>query len=194
MSRTDSSSAAAILQQTTASALKVFQARACSVALLRDDHLVYVNASGEGADKIVGTHLPLSRGLAGFAMAGGETVASFDVDGDARFANDVAESTGYVPRAVIAAPVQTQRGSYGVLTVLDPAVTGPVGERLLELVTLLAHQAGLTVEAQAPAQSPATEATDPGSGDLRNEAVRIIRALPEDQVEVAAQMLRGLSR
>ena len=174
-----------ILQQTTSSALKVFQARACSIAILEDDELVYVHASGEGADKIVGTRLPLSRGLAGYAMSGGEPVASFQVD--PRFAQDVAESTGYMPRALIAAPVQTERGSYGVLTVLDPAVEGPIGERLLELVTLLAHQAALAVEADGAKG-------EPDAADLGAEAISIIQRLPDDQVPAATTMLRELLR
>lgn len=170
----------------TASALRVFQAKACSVALLEGDELIYTHASGDGADTIVGTRLPTSRGLAGFAISGGQPVAVPDVQSDPRFARDVAEATGYMPQALIAAPLQTQRGSYGVLTVLDPTVTGAVGERLLELVTLLAHQAALTVEASGTGQAPPAR-------DQRAELVRIVQSLPEDQVEPALALLRTLA-
>lgn len=181
-----STAAETVLQQVTASALQVFQARACSIALLQGEELVYVHASGDGADQIVGTRLPVSRGLAGYAISGGKPVAIWDVANDPRFARDIAEATGYLPTAIVAAPVQTQRGSYGVLTVLDPAVSGPVGERLLELVVLLAHQAALTVEGATASRA--------GEGHTaRAELISIVENLPDAQIATATAMLRRLA-
>ena len=42
-----------------------FGAGAVSVAALREESLRYVAAAGEGADHIVGTELPVNRGITG---------------------------------------------------------------------------------------------------------------------------------
>ncbi len=104
----------ALLEQVTATALRLFDAAACSIALIDDDQLVYTHASGQGAEVIVGTRMSLIRGIAGWAVRSGQPVAISDVRGDPRFAHDVAESTGYIPQAIVAAPLQTDRGTYGV--------------------------------------------------------------------------------
>jgi GAF domain-containing protein len=53
----------------------------------------------------------------------GQPIAVSDVQADPRFARDVAESTAYVPRAILAAPLMGGSGDVlGVLSVLDPAV------------------------------------------------------------------------
>jgi hypothetical protein len=45
------------------------------------------------------------------------------VQADPRFARDVAESTAYIPRAILAAPLMGGDGDVlGVLSVLDPSV------------------------------------------------------------------------
>jgi len=85
----------------------LFDAAACSVALVDDAGatLVYVAASGEGAAEIVGVELPVTRGIAGWTAMSGQPIAVRDVETDARFARDVAEATHYVPASILAAPL-----------------------------------------------------------------------------------------
>ncbi len=53
----------------------------------------------------------------------GQPIAVRDVQADARFARDVAESTHYVPTAIYAAPMLDADGEVlGVVSVLDPVV------------------------------------------------------------------------
>src|SRR4051812_12529600 len=86
----------------------VFHARACSLALVTEDAagLVFVAASGAGAAEIIGTRLDLGRGIAGWVAASGQPIEVADVTRDPHFARDVAEATGYVPRCILAAPVE----------------------------------------------------------------------------------------
>lgn len=98
------------------------EAAACSCALVTDDGgLEYVAADGEGSGEIIGVRLPAGRGVAGWAVTSGQALGVREVRADPRFAREVAESTGYVPDDLLAAPFFGADGAVrGVLTVLDP--------------------------------------------------------------------------
>ena len=136
----------------------VFGAAACSVAVLEPDeeHLVFRAASGAGAGEVIGLRLPVNRGIAGWAVSSGQPIVIGDVRADPRFARDVAESTGYVPRSILAAPLETPRAVVGVVEVLDR--TPVPGRDDLALLGLLAAQAALAVETT---QDAAPAAHDP---------------------------------
>src|SRR5215467_7511780 len=91
----------AVLGSCVQATRSLFGAAACSVALVEADGetLVFVASDGAGADEIVGVRIPVSRGIAGWAAMSGQPIAVRDVQTDARFARDVAESTHYVPTA-----------------------------------------------------------------------------------------------
>jgi hypothetical protein len=52
-------------------------------------------------------------------VSSGQSIAIDDVRRDPRFAQDVAESTGYIPDSILAAPVETRSDTMGLLEVLD---------------------------------------------------------------------------
>ena len=135
-----------------------FGAAACSLALLEPDeeHLVFQVASGAGADEVVGMRLPVSRGIAGWVVSSGQPIAVSDVRADPRFAVDVAESTGYLPRVILAAPMSAGGEPLGVVEVLDPQ---PGAAARLDLLTSLAVHAALVVGAAELA--PAAVRPDP---------------------------------
>lgn len=140
------SASAQLLQATAGLGRRLFDAAACSVALLDEDHehLVFQAASGEGAEQVVGLRLPVARGIAGWVVSSGQPIAVDEVRRDPRFARDVAESTGYVPQSILAAPLDTSEHTLGVIEVLDRA---HVAERDdLGLLSLLAHQTALGVQ------------------------------------------------
>lgn len=133
---------------TTAVALghRIFGAAACSVALLDDEgeHLVFRAAHGDGAQEVKGLRLPVNLGIAGWVVSSGQPIAVDHVERDPRFARDVAESTGYVPRTILAAPLETSENMLGVIEVLDRT---PVAHRDdLGLLSLLAHHLALGLE------------------------------------------------
>ena len=103
-------------------------------------------ADGRGAAAIVGTTLPLGKGLAGFAVLSGQPLAVADVSTDQRFARDVAESTDYLPTTILAAPMHTPSGEpLGVVELLDPVAPGADTGRDLEVLGALAAQVGTIV-------------------------------------------------
>lgn len=140
---------AGICETVTDAARRVFGAAACSVAVLDEDtdELVYRAASGAGAAEIVGTRLAVGRGLGGWVAQSGQPVAVSDLRADQRFAKDVAESTNYVPTALMAVPVEAGERVLGVLTVLDRDAARPGAEDDLELASLFAAQAAAGIRA-----------------------------------------------
>lgn len=97
-------------------------AAAVSIAALVDEQLVYLAADGEGADRIIGTSLPVTRGLAGYAAVSGQSLSVEHPTDDPRFARDVAERTGFVPNSLLVVPIMADGPVLGVLSVLDRAV------------------------------------------------------------------------
>jgi GAF domain-containing protein len=134
-----------LLTSITDAAKSLFGAEACSLALLTDDQteLVFYVASGVGAQDVVGMRVPVGRGIAGWVVTSGQPIAISDVTRDPRFARDVAESTGYTPRSILAMPLETERRMLGVIEVLDRS-----SERAedMELLAIFARQAALAIE------------------------------------------------
>jgi signal transduction protein with GAF and PtsI domain len=134
------------LRDSVAAVRALFAAAACSCALVDEDGatLTFAAADGAGADQIVGVALPVSRGIAGWAVLSGQPISIRDVAADPRFARDVAESTEYVPQAVMAAPMFTADGEVlGVLEVLDPGIDQGSDWALAVLGTLAAQVGAL---------------------------------------------------
>ena len=137
-----------LLRSITAAAKDIFEAAACSLALLDDaeEKLTFFVATGAGADDVIGLTVPVGQGIAGWVVASGQPIEISDVSRDPRFARDVAESTGYVPRAILAMPLETERAMLGVIEVLDRRRGGGSGVRDMELLALFARQAALAIE------------------------------------------------
>jgi GAF domain-containing protein len=137
-----------LLRSITSAARELFDAAACSLALLDEaqETLTFHVASGAGAEAVVGQRVPVDRGIAGWVVSSGQPVAVADVARDPRFAAEVAEATGYVPRSVLAMPLQTERELLGVIELLDQRADAPAGRRDMELLGLFAGQAALAIE------------------------------------------------
>jgi GAF domain-containing protein len=133
----------------TAVAQQYFGAAACSIAALDDEaeELVYIASSGAGAEAVVGIRLPVGRGIAGWVAQSGQPIAVSDLSRDVRFARDVAESTSYVPTAILAVPIETDDELIGVFSVLDRDDTRPGAARDLDAATLFAAQAATAMQA-----------------------------------------------
>jgi len=102
-------------------ARSIFGAKASSIVLLdaETDELVFEAVVGEGEETLLGTRYPAGRGISGWVLATRTPLVIEDVRDDPRFARDVAEDTGYVPKGIMAAPLLTEESALGVLSVLD---------------------------------------------------------------------------
>lgn len=167
-----------------------FGAAACSVARVDEaaGALVYLAASGEGAAEVIGMRLPLGRGLAGYAAAAGETLAVDDVTRDPRFARDVAERTGYVPRSVLVAPVTRGDDVLGVLSVLDR--TQPPGAAALDLAGRFARAAAGALTLGAATRDLVAAVLGAAAEADRPEVAATLAALAAEDQGPDAEMVR----
>ncbi len=125
----------------------IFQANAASLLLVdgATGELVFEAVSGEGAGTLVGRRIPAETGIAGSVLASGEAEVVEDVAGDARFAHDAAEASGYVPTGLMAAPLVWSGRRLGVLEVLDRPQFARFSLAELDLLRLLADQAAIAL-------------------------------------------------
>lgn len=128
-------------------ALGIFAARSASIAVL--DHatgeFVFAAVAGESERDLVGSRFAAGEGIAGAAVADRQINVVDDLDDDPRFARDIAVETGYVPDAMLVAPLLHGDDVRGVLWVLDPRRPGMHPERELDLLRRFADQAALTL-------------------------------------------------
>ena len=136
-----------LLNSIVAVALAFFDARAASITLLdrESNELVFEAVSGEGSDSLRGSRFPADDGVAGFVATAAQPLILDDVSSDPRFARDVAKGTGYVPKALIAAPLLSGERVLGVLSVLDRNDDRPFGLKEMGLLELFAHQAATAI-------------------------------------------------
>ncbi|HUC56397.1 MAG TPA: GAF domain-containing protein [Streptosporangiaceae bacterium] len=137
-----------LLQSVVEVARSVFGAAAASVFLLDEetDELVFEAVAGEGEDHLVGTRFPSGTGLAGWVVMSGQAMLVDDVNDSPQFARDAAESTGFVPSSIMAAPLIRNGECIGVLEVLDRG-SRPRGDLSdVDLIGLLATEVALGLE------------------------------------------------
>lgn len=161
-----------LLQSTVEIARHVFDAAASSVFLIdgRTRELIFEAVAGAGEAHLPGTRFPAGTGIVGWVAQTGEPMLVDQLTGNDVFASDAAESTGYVPTSLMAAPLVRHDDCIGVLEVLDPQgrVRGGLGD--LELLTLLGTQAAISLDLLVRARA----ATDDASSGTQHALVNRI--------------------
>ena len=155
----------------------IFGARASSIFLLDEetDELVFEAASGLGSAELVGSRFPSGTGIAGWVLATRQPLVLEDVSNDPRFARDLAEATGYVPKALMAVPLLHEERALGVLEVLDRPDRGRSPLVEMDLLGLFAGQAAIALDLlQAARRARAVLA---GSDKELTVVARVVEAL-----------------
>lgn len=165
-----------LLQSVVDVARAIFGAAASSVCLLDEaaDELVFQAVSGEGEEFLVGRRFPAGRGIAGWVATSGEPMVVDDLSRNTAFDRSLAESTEYVPDALMAAPLISEARVLGVLEVLDPSPQARSGVRELDLLAMFARQAAAALRVLAP------HAPEPGwalEGERREDALQLLGSL-----------------
>ncbi|MFJ8883822.1 GAF domain-containing protein [Streptomyces sp. NPDC102402] len=166
-----------LLQSVVDVARAIFGAAASSVCLLDEeaDELVFQAVSGEGEEFLVGRRFPAGRGIAGWVATSGEPMIVDDLSRNASFDRSLAESTEYVPDALMAAPLISDARVLGVLEVLDPSPQARSDVRELDLLAMFARQAAAALRVLAPQRA------DSGGraleGERREDALQLLGSL-----------------
>jgi GAF domain-containing protein len=168
---------ATLLRSIVEVARAIFSARASSIFLLDEeaDELVFEAVAGEGSDSLVGVRFPSSTGVAGWVLVTRQPLVIDDVQSDPRFAREAAESTGYVPRGLMAVPLLHDERALGVLEVLDRPQASRFTLAEMDLLGLFASQAAIALDLLQRARR-ARSALEGAEGELR-EVVRLVEAL-----------------
>jgi GAF domain-containing protein len=138
----------ALLQSVVEVARAIFRAKASSIFLLDEeaDELVFEAVAGEGAETLVGQRFPSSTGIAGWVLVTRQPLVIEDVGADERWSRETAESTGFVPRGLMAVPLLHEERSLGVLEVLDRPQDTRFTLREMDLLSLFANQAAIALD------------------------------------------------
>lgn len=139
----------AVLRSIVEAAVLLFEAEAASLALFDAPRnvLVFRVAAGAQGQGVVGLEIPPDRGLVGYVFSTGQALAISDVARDPRFGRAFAEQTQYVPRSIVAVPLVDDRGTMGVLEVLDKRSEATFSIRDVELAGVFARQASVAIRA-----------------------------------------------
>jgi GAF domain-containing protein len=185
----------ALLSSIVNVARAIFGARASSI-LLHDaecNELVFAAVAGEGEQDLLGTRIPADSGIAGWVLAIGQPLVIEDVANDPRFARDVAESTGYVPKGIMVVPLIHQELTMGVLSVLDRPERSLFTLPEMELLGHFARQAAIAIElAQSATRAgKVLEGEDPLLEDLAAIAESLV-AGDDERAEAAAALIGAL--
>jgi GAF domain-containing protein len=174
----------------------IFGAKASSIMLFdpESEELVFAAVSGEGESDLVGRRIPASTGVAGWVLSSRTPLVLEDVQSDPRFARDVAEKTGYVPKGLMAVPLLDEELALGVLQVLDRPQRSRFTLQEMELLGLFAGQAAIALGLLRSAQR-ARAALD-GDGDVAAVAgvAGALDALEGSRREHGVALLRDLER
>jgi GAF domain-containing protein len=186
----------ALLQATVETARGIFHAKASSVFLLDEatDELVFEAVAGEGAGTLVGKRFPSSTGVAGWVLVTRQPLVVDDLTKDTRFSREAAESTGYVPRGIMAVPLLTEDATLGVLSVLDRSADVPFTLAEMDLLGLFANQAAIALDLLRRARR--AQAALDGDGELAALArfASHLESADEDKREAGIALLRSLEQ
>ncbi len=173
-----------LLQSIVDAAGQLFGAAAASIALVdfEGEVLEFKVSYGEGNEDIVGRCFPLDSGIAGYVVMTGQPIAIADVQQDPRFNQEFAESTGYIPKSILATPLEWQERVIGVMEVLDKIDAPRFDLHDMEMLGLFAQQASIAI-AQSQQYDHIAEALLLGMAAWADENA------PEDLQPVLAQLL-----
>jgi GAF domain-containing protein len=159
---------AALLRSIVEVARAIFAARASSIFLLDEaaDELVFEAVAGEGSDELIGRRFPSSTGVAGWVLVTRQPIVLEDVERDPRFARDLAESTGYVPRGLMAVPLLHGERVLGVLEVLDRPQQARFTLAEMDLLGMFANQAAIALDLLQRARRARAALEDGATADL----------------------------
>ena len=147
--------------------------------------------AGEGAETLIGRRFPSSTGVAGWVLVTRQPLVVEDLTKDTRFSREAAESTGYVPRGLMAVPLLAEDSALGVLEVLDRPEDEPFTLAEMDLLSLFANQAAIALELLQRARR-ARAALD-GEGELARFAAKLEQA-SEEKRAAGLDLLRALER
>lgn len=135
-----------LLRLLISSAMSLFSATGCSIALIASDEqeLVFPAIGGELEGEEI--RLPLGCGVIGWVAERGEPTVVNDVARDPRFFAGVDKKTGFETRSILCAPLRERNAVIGAIEVLNTAHEDGFSQEDLVLLEALAAIAATAIE------------------------------------------------
>jgi GAF domain-containing protein len=184
-----------LLQSVVEVARAIFGAKASSIFLFDEDtdELVFEAVAGEGAESLIGQRFPSSTGVAGWVLVTRQPLVIEDVTEDPRFSKEVAESTGFVPKGLMAVPLLHDERSLGVLEVLDRPERAQFSLVEMDLLGLFANQAAIALDLLRRARRAAAVLAESGEGaDVVARLAATVEGLEDEQRTAGVKLLAAL--
>ncbi len=135
-----------VLQQLMTLAHQHFDPDAVSVALVeKDGRLIFRAASGKSAREIIGLRMAPGSGIVGWVAQHGEALWVPDAYSDPRFYREADRQTGFLTKAILAAPVKYGNQILAVVEMLNPQATDDLDANQ-EMLTMLAALAARPIQ------------------------------------------------
>jgi GAF domain-containing protein len=185
----------ALLRSIVEVARAIFGAKASSIFLLDDqtDELVFEAVAGEGSDVLVGRRLPSSTGIAGWVLVTRQPLVVEELESDPRFAREAAESTGFVPKGIMAVPLLYEDNALGVLEVLDRPANAAFSLAEMELLGLFANEAAIALDLLQKARAArAVLESEGGEAEAVARFVSLLADAEPERKEAALRLLKAL--
>ncbi|MBA2359728.1 MAG: GAF domain-containing protein [Actinobacteria bacterium] len=185
----------ALLQATVEVARAIFRAKASSVLLYDEvtDELVFEAVAGEGSETLVGERLPSSTGIGGWVLVTRQPIVLDDVSKDARFAEDAAKKTGYLPKGLMCVPLIHEEEPLGVLYVLDRPQEIRFSLEEMELLGLFGNQAAIALDLLRKARRARAVLDDAGTdAALLARVAENLEGLDGERRAAGVDLLRSL--
>jgi signal transduction protein with GAF and PtsI domain len=137
-----------LLKSIVEAAGRIFNAAAASILLVNEKEQVleFKVAYGASNHDLVGVKFPMGKGIAGYVVMTGQPLAISNVRQDARFNQDFARSTGYVPNSILAMPMLSGERIIGVMEVLDKIDATSFGIQDMDLLGMFSRQAAIAID------------------------------------------------
>src|SRR5215213_7836071 len=184
-----------LLQSIVEVARSIFDARASSVFLFDEesDDLVFEAVAGEGAGELIGQRFPSSTGIAGWVLVTRQPLVVEELDKDPRFSRETAESTGFVPKGLMAVPLLHEDRALGVLEVLDRPQKAAFSLAEMNLLGLFANEAAIALDLlQKAREARAVLESEGGEAEAVARFVALLADAEPERKEAALRLLRAI--
>lgn len=187
---------AKLLRSIVVVARAIFGAKASSIFLFDEetDELVFAAVAGEDEQGLVGRRVPSSQGIAGWVLSSRTPLVLEDVTSDPRFARDIAEATGYVPKGMMAVPLLHDEEVLGVLQVLDRPGHSTFSLAEMELLGQFANQAAIALSLLRAARRARAALTGTGDASAVAALAGAVERLDEERRPAVTELLEALAR
>jgi two-component system NtrC family sensor kinase len=142
------SEVSSLISQIMSMTERTLRASASSVLLLDEEkqHLCFEFAAGAAGQALEQVSMSVEEGIAGWVARNGEPLIVNDVANDKRFYRDVDETTGFITRSIMCAPMMVRGNVTGVIEVLNKLDGSDFDDQDLEALMSVASTAGMAIE------------------------------------------------